>query len=55
MFYRWVWIGTTVVAQNITGGYLAWVMVTYSFIADNSDHRHRVLRLGIVNICYTAR
>jgi|LakMenEpi03Aug12_release.lakeMendotaPanAssembly.Ray.scaffolds.fasta_scaffold1872669_1 multisubunit Na+/H+ antiporter MnhF subunit len=50
-----MWIGTTVVAQNITGGYLAWIMVTYSFIADNSEHRDRVFRLGLINFCYVVR
>jgi hypothetical protein len=50
-----VWIGTSVAVQNITGGYLCWVMMCYSFIADNSLPRDRVLRLGAVSFCYTAR
>jgi|LakMenEpi03Aug12_release.lakeMendotaPanAssembly.Ray.scaffolds.fasta_scaffold90873_3 hypothetical protein len=52
---RWSWIGTTVVVQNLTGGDLAWVMVTFSFIADNSADRERVIRLGFITFCYTVR
>ena len=41
--------------KNLTGGDLAWVMVTYSFIADNSVDRDRVMRLGAVTFCYALR
>jgi hypothetical protein len=44
-----------VVVQNLTGGDLAWVMVTFSFIADNSADRERVIRLGFITFCYTVR
>ena len=50
-----MWIGTTVMAQNITGGYLAWIMVCYSFIADNTKPRDRVLRLGAVSFVIMVR
>ena len=48
-------MGTAITVQNIAGGYLVWIMMNYSFIADNSLPRDRVLRLGAVSFCYTAR
>ena len=36
---RWVWLAAYMPVQNITGGWMALVMVTYSFIADNSSPR----------------
>ena len=37
---RWVWLGTVMPIQNISGGYLTFIMMTYSFIADNSTPRY---------------
>ena len=36
---RWVWLATVMPIQNISGGYLTFIMMTYSFIADNSTNR----------------
>ena len=36
---RWVWLATVMPIQNISGGYLTFIMMTYSFIADNSSPR----------------
>ena len=36
---RWVWLALYMPAQNISGGTLTFVMMTYSFIADNSTSR----------------
>ena len=36
---RWVWLATVMPVQNISGGYLTFIMMTYSFIADNSTNR----------------
>ena len=36
---KWVWLLSVVLSKNLTGGSLAFVMVVYSFIADNSNDR----------------
>ena len=36
---RWVWLGVYLPVQNISGGFLTFIMMTYSFIADNSTSR----------------
>ena len=36
---KWVWLGSVVLSKNVFGGTLAYVMVVYSFIADNSNDR----------------
>ena len=36
---RWVWLGTVMLVQSFSGGFLAFIMMTYSFIADNSTQR----------------
>ena len=36
---RWVWLATVMPVQNISGGFLTFIMMTYSFIADNSTNR----------------
>ena len=36
---RWVWLGVYLPVQNISGGFLTFIMMTYSFIADNSTNR----------------
>ena len=36
---RWVWLATVMPVQNISGGYLAFILMTNSFIADNSTTR----------------
>ena len=41
IYGRWVWLAAYMPVQNITGGWMALVMVTYSFIADNSSPRWR--------------
>ena len=38
---RWVWLATVMPIQNISGGYLTFIMMTNSFIADNSTNRLR--------------
>ena len=47
IFFRWVWLGTVLPIQNITGEYLTFIMMTYSFIADNSNQRERMIRIGL--------
>ena len=37
---RWVWVATVMPIQNISGGFLAFIMMTYSFISDNSTRRY---------------
>ena len=36
---KWVWLGTVMPIQNISGGMLTFIMMIYSFIADNSTPR----------------
>ena len=36
---KWVWLFSVILSQNLFGGSLAYVMVVYSFIADNSNER----------------
>ena len=36
---RWMWLGVYMIPQNLSGGTLTYVMMTYSFIADNSSPR----------------
>ena len=38
---RWVWLAVYLPVQNISGGFLTFIMMTYSFIADNSTPRYR--------------
>jgi len=49
---RWVWVATVMPIQNISGGFLTFIMMTYSFIADNSTRRQRTIRLGVLNFCW---
>ena len=37
---RWVWLAVYLPVQNISGGFLTFIMMTYSFIADNSTARY---------------
>ena len=34
-----MWLGTVMLVQSFSGGFLAFIMMTYSFIADNSTQR----------------
>ena len=52
---RWVWIATVVTVQNLTGGPMAFFMVSTSFVADNSLPRDRIIRLGALHFCFVAR
>ena len=36
---RWLWLLVNMLPQNLTGGYLTYIMMTNSFIADNSTPR----------------
>ena len=36
---RWTWLALSTPVQNISGGQLAFIMMIYSFIADNSTPR----------------
>ena len=36
---KWWWLALVLPVQNISGGSLTFVMMTYSFIADNSSPR----------------
>ena len=36
---RWMWLVVYMIPQNLSGGTLTYVMMTYSFIADNSSPR----------------
>ena len=36
---RWIWLAMYMPVQNISGGTLTFVMMVYSFIADNSTPR----------------
>ena len=38
---KWVWLATVVLIKNAFGGMLGFVMVVYSFIADNSSDKYR--------------
>ena len=38
--------------QNITGGFLTFIMMTYSFIADNSTQRERMIRIGLCSFSW---
>ena len=37
---RWTWLAIYMPVQNISGGMLTFIMMTYSFIADNSTPRY---------------
>ena len=37
---RWVWVSTVMPIQNICGGDLAWTMLTFAFISDNTTIRY---------------
>ena len=43
------------VVQNFSGGTLCFIMVVYSFIADNSADRDRTLRLAILRFAAPAK
>ena len=47
---RWVWLATVMPIQNISGGYLTFIMMTYSFIADNSTNRQKYKQQQILHI-----
>ena len=49
---RWVWLATVMPVQNISGGVLTFVMMTYSFIADNSSPRERMIRLAVMGFMW---
>ena len=36
---RWIWLAVYLPVQNISGGVLTFIMMTYSFITDNSSPR----------------
>ena len=36
---RWTWLALSTPVQSVLGGKLAYIMMTYSFIADNSTPR----------------
>ena len=38
--------------QNITGGFLTFIMMTYSFISDNSTRRQRTIRMAVLSFCW---
>ena len=38
---RWTWLAIYMPVQNISGGMLTFIMMTYSFIADNSTPRYQ--------------
>ena len=40
---RWVWLATVMPIQNISGGYLCFIMMIFSFIADNSTPRQKYM------------
>ena len=37
---RWSWLLVYMIPQNLSGGELTFIMMTYSFIADNSTPRY---------------
>jgi len=49
---RWVWVATVMPVQNISGGFLTFIMMTYSFISDNSTRRERTIRLAVLSFCW---
>jgi hypothetical protein len=55
LLYRWVWIGTVVTVQNLTGGMFILGMVSNIFVADNSLPQDRIIRLGAIQFCYFIR
>jgi ABC-type sulfate transport system permease subunit len=36
---KWVWLYSVILSKNATAGSLGFVMVVYSFIADNSNDK----------------
>ena len=36
---KWVWLATVIFVRNAFGGVLGYVMIVYSFIADNSSDK----------------
>jgi hypothetical protein len=40
---KWVWLASVVLSKNFFGGGLGFVMVVYSFIADNSTDKYVVI------------
>ena len=40
---KWVWLGSVILSKNAFGGGLGFVMVVYSFIADNSTDKYVIL------------
>jgi len=49
---RWVWLISVILSKNLFGGSLAYVMVVYSFMADNSNDRQRTIRMAILSFSY---
>merc|ERR1719317_657747 len=49
---KWVWLATVVLIKNAFGGMLGFVMVVYSFIADNSSDKQRTIRLAILSFTW---
>ena len=45
---KWVWLASVILSKNVFGGGLGFVMVVYSFIADNSTDKY-VVGLYICN------
>ena len=45
---KWVWLASVILSKNVFGGGLGFVMVVYSFIADNSTDKY-VVGLYIFN------
>ena len=45
---RWLWLLVNMLPQNLTGGYLTYIMMTNSFIADNSTPRQSD---NLINTC----
>ena len=36
---KWVWLGIVMPVTNLSGGYMTFILMTYSFAADNSSPR----------------
>eukprot|EP00090_Calanus_glacialis_P013647 TRINITY_DN22303_c0_g1_i1.p1 TRINITY_DN22303_c0_g1~~TRINITY_DN22303_c0_g1_i1.p1 ORF type:complete len:512 (+),score=57.94 TRINITY_DN22303_c0_g1_i1:1-1536(+) len=49
---KWVWLASVILSKNVFGGGLGFVMVVYSFIADNSTDKQRTIRLAILSFTW---
>ena len=49
---KWIWLVSVILSKNAFAGQLGFIMVVYSFIADNSNDRQRTFRLAILSFTW---